>query len=186
MFRTVPLFIIRSFSLYTQQWYMSHSLRAGWHIPLLCVQWKTPDDGQRNCSKHVESYSKYKFEKLMHLVSFIIRIFSRCTVTWRSKKYNIFLNFQSLLKLCCYIKLWNCLWHRAFLQKLVSSKAKNVLVCYGRRSSDTIVTKDPLYTLPWVWEFKSTSSHQTREAPFKHFCLPSDQSCMLLVVRCVM
>ena len=25
-----------------------------WHIPLLCVQWKTPDDGQRNCSKHVD------------------------------------------------------------------------------------------------------------------------------------
>jgi len=25
MFRTVPLFIIRSFSLYTQQWFMSHS-----------------------------------------------------------------------------------------------------------------------------------------------------------------
>jgi len=29
MFRTVPLSIIRSFSLYTQQWYMSHSLRTG-------------------------------------------------------------------------------------------------------------------------------------------------------------
>ena len=33
MFRTVPLSIIRSFSLYTQQWYMSYrfadSLRAG-------------------------------------------------------------------------------------------------------------------------------------------------------------
>jgi len=29
-----------------------------WHIPLLCVQWKTPDDGQRNCPKHVEFYSK--------------------------------------------------------------------------------------------------------------------------------
>jgi len=66
-----PLSIIRSFSLYTQQWYMSysfvHSLQAGsgwnrvpswscsqavckcvWHIPLLCVQWKTSDDGQRN------------------------------------------------------------------------------------------------------------------------------------------
>ena len=28
MFRTVPLSIIRSFSLYTQQWYMSYSLRA--------------------------------------------------------------------------------------------------------------------------------------------------------------
>jgi len=46
-----------------------------WHIPLLCVQWKTPDDGQRNCPKHVEFYSKTKFEKLVHLVGFIIRIY---------------------------------------------------------------------------------------------------------------
>jgi len=29
MFQTVPLSIISSFSLYTQQWYMSYSLRAG-------------------------------------------------------------------------------------------------------------------------------------------------------------
>ena len=92
MFRTVPLSIIRSFSLYPQQWYKSYrfadSLRAGsgrncsqavskpvWHIPLLCVRWKTPDDGQRNCPKHLEFYSKNKFEKLMHLVGFIIRIY---------------------------------------------------------------------------------------------------------------
>ena len=118
MFRTVPLSIIRSFSLYTQQWYMSYrfagSLRAlrvllhhiaalvfysfplvflywyvsfaclaltnsqavskpVWHIPLLCVQWKTPDDGQRNCPKHVVFYSKSKFEKLLHQVGFIMR-----------------------------------------------------------------------------------------------------------------
>jgi len=42
---------------------------------LLCVQWKTPDDGQRNCPKHVEFYSKNKFEKLVHLIGFIIRIY---------------------------------------------------------------------------------------------------------------
>jgi len=35
---------------------------------------ETPDDGQRNCPKHVRFYSKNKFEKLMHLVGFIIRI----------------------------------------------------------------------------------------------------------------
>jgi len=29
-----------------------------WHIPLLCVQWKTPDDGQKNCLKHVEFHYK--------------------------------------------------------------------------------------------------------------------------------
>ena len=50
------------------------SAKPVWHIPLLCVQWKTPDDGQRNCPKHVEFYSKTKFEKLVHLVGFIIRI----------------------------------------------------------------------------------------------------------------
>jgi len=34
---------------------------------------KTPDDGQRNCPKHVEFYFKNKFEKLVHLVGYIIR-----------------------------------------------------------------------------------------------------------------
>ena len=126
----------QKFSLYTQQWYMSHrfadSLRAGsvlillascqqnlydiyhccvysekllmmdrgtvrnmysfpswscsqavskpvWHIPLLCVQCWTPDDGQRNCPKYAEFYSKNKFEKLVHLVGFIIRTLSGCS-----------------------------------------------------------------------------------------------------------
>ena len=36
---------------------------------------KTPDDGKRNCPKLVEFYSKNKFEKLVHLVSFVIRIY---------------------------------------------------------------------------------------------------------------
>jgi hypothetical protein len=52
----------------------SWSYKIVWHIPLLCVQWNTPDDGQRNCPKHVEFHSKNKFEKLVHLVGFIIRI----------------------------------------------------------------------------------------------------------------
>ena len=30
---------------------------------------------QRNCPKHVEFYSKNKFEKLVHLVDFITRIY---------------------------------------------------------------------------------------------------------------
>jgi hypothetical protein len=33
----------------------------------------TPDDGQRNCPKHVEFHSEKKFEKLVHTVDFIIR-----------------------------------------------------------------------------------------------------------------
>jgi hypothetical protein len=52
---------------------------------LLCVQCETPNDGQKTCPKHVEFYSKNKFEKLVHLVGFIIRIyhdarFSECQI----------------------------------------------------------------------------------------------------------
>jgi hypothetical protein len=56
-----------------------------WHISLLCVQCRTPDDGQRNCPKHVEFHSKMKtFEKLVHLLGFITRNLSRCTDTLTS------------------------------------------------------------------------------------------------------
>jgi len=87
MFRTVPLSIIRSF-------HCTHSngiCHTGWltaceqdqdgsqqtcmtYTTAVCTV-KTPDDGQRNCPKHVEFYSKNKFEKLVHLVGFIIRIY---------------------------------------------------------------------------------------------------------------
>ena len=33
------------------------------------------DDGQGNCPKHVEFYTKNLFEKLVHLFCFIIRIY---------------------------------------------------------------------------------------------------------------
>jgi hypothetical protein len=42
---------------------------------LLRVQWTTSDYGQGNCPKHVEFHSKNKFDKLVHLVDFIIRNF---------------------------------------------------------------------------------------------------------------
>ena len=35
------------------------------HINAMC--------GQRNCAKYVEFYSKNKFQKIVHLVGFIIR-----------------------------------------------------------------------------------------------------------------
>jgi len=88
MFRTVPLPIIRSFSLYTQQWCMSYrfadSLRAGsgrFHPD------SAPDDGQRNCPKHVEFYSKNKFEKLVHPVGFIVRIYVRVMLFYSKNKF---------------------------------------------------------------------------------------------------
>jgi len=66
-------------------------------MPLLCAQCKTPDDGQRNCQKHVRFYSKNKFEKLVHLVGFITRI---------SIKYHILkAGSKQELKQIIYLKL---------------------------------------------------------------------------------
>ena len=84
MFRTVPLSIIRSFSLYTQQWYMSYRFADN-----LRVQWRTPDDGQRNCPKHLEFYSKNKFEKFVHLVGFVIIIYQDARSPERQIHYNL-------------------------------------------------------------------------------------------------
>ena len=68
MFRTVSLPIIR----------IQHNLYV---IYLwLCVQCWIPDEGQRDCPKHVEFYSNNKFEKLVHLVGFIIRTVLACCI----------------------------------------------------------------------------------------------------------
>jgi hypothetical protein len=42
-----------------------------WHIPLLNVQWCTPDDGQRNFRKCRVSFQN-EFEKLVHALGFTI------------------------------------------------------------------------------------------------------------------
>ena len=59
---------------YVPSWSCTQAVsKPVWHIPLPCVQWRTPDDGQRNCPKHVNFHSKNKIDKLMYLVGFIIR-----------------------------------------------------------------------------------------------------------------
>ena len=55
-----------------------------WHIPMLCVQWKIPDDGQRNCLKHVRvSFQKQNWEISASSLFYCMNL-SRCTVTWTS------------------------------------------------------------------------------------------------------
>ena len=70
MFRTGFLSIVRSLALYTQQ-YIQVMLTA---VSITCL-------------KHVEFYSKNKFEKLVHVVGFIIRIYhdARSSECQRSK-----------------------------------------------------------------------------------------------------
>jgi len=70
---SLKMFVPGKGLLQVPSWSCSQAVsKPVWHIPLLCVQWWTAD-GQRNCPKHVEFYSTNKFEKLVHLVGFIIR-----------------------------------------------------------------------------------------------------------------
>ena len=43
------------------------------YVQMLNVQWKTPDDGQRNCPKHVEFLDKNNFGKLARLLVLLKR-----------------------------------------------------------------------------------------------------------------
>ena len=61
------LHVSDSSSVHHLEFFIVHTANL-YGIPLLCVQWKTPDDGQRNCPKRVEFHPKNKFEKLVHLV----------------------------------------------------------------------------------------------------------------------
>ena len=61
---------------------------------MLYIQYLTLDNGQKTRPKHVDFYSKNKFEKLVHFLGFIIGKYhaarssecqiSRCTVIWMS------------------------------------------------------------------------------------------------------
>ena len=70
------LFLEQNSTCFGQVFCPSSGVQHCIHSNGVCViQYLTPDDEQRNCPKHVEFYSKNKFEKLVHLVSFITRIY---------------------------------------------------------------------------------------------------------------
>jgi len=46
------------------------------YTTVVCTSEKLLMMDRGNCLKHVEYYSKNKFEKLVHIVGFVIRIFS--------------------------------------------------------------------------------------------------------------
>ena len=43
-------------------------VKTAWHITVPNVQWKTPNDGQKNCPKFVEFLDKNKFGKLVRVL----------------------------------------------------------------------------------------------------------------------
>jgi len=95
---------------------------------------KTRDDGQRNCPKQVDFYSKNKFERLVNLVGFIVRIChdarsrerrTLCTLFIDNCSNRIVSNSCFLLKkfmICEVTKTLHCffLWSEVYFETLRS------------------------------------------------------------------
>ena len=133
MFRTVLLSIIRSCSLYTQQWYMSYkfadSLRAGSGRSVLillasCMTYTIAVCTVKNYWWWTEELSetcRVLFQKWVWEIrassSFYYKNLSRCTVTWTSKaklKLSLYLIKHHLMKAygewrCIFTRTW--FWH---------------------------------------------------------------------------
>ena len=95
-----------------------------WRILLLCIQWKTPDDGHRNCTKHVEFYTKNKFEKLVHLDCFIKRIFHNAQSPERHYSLHDLLYFILIVKIIfmLYFKMRRSTRRKGFQEWCLSSE----------------------------------------------------------------
>ena len=94
LFWHATLHVSDSSSVHHQEFFTAHIAmvyvsKPVWHITLLCVQWKTLDDGQKSSPKHVEFYSKNRFEKLVYLVGFIIKIYHHARSPERQIKITI-------------------------------------------------------------------------------------------------
>ena len=75
-----------------------------WHTPTAVYTVLDPDDGQRNCPKHVQFYSKNKFEKLVHLLGCIIRTVTQLFVSRsRINKSALLLTNRNHAKHTCYL-----------------------------------------------------------------------------------
>jgi hypothetical protein len=96
------LFDVHSAMVY-QSWSCSKAVyKPVWHIPLLSLQWITPDDGQRNCPRHVKFFFQNKFEKLVHLFGFIMKKNTTCLF-----QYITIGLFFLLIKESCFHKSWH-------------------------------------------------------------------------------
>ena len=97
MFRTVPLSIIRSFSLYTQQWYMSY--RFAESLLASCQQTDAPERQISNIkiykiySLTQLSISKLLLKDISHHIS-QLRVFGSCLRSHRTEPKHVTVKYD--------------------------------------------------------------------------------------------
>jgi hypothetical protein len=104
LFCQETLHVSGSSSAHHQEFFTVHSalvyvIKPAWHIPVPNVQWKTPNDEQRKCPKHVVSWQN-KFGKLVRLLVLLKRnnvsSVTLCKNNWQVFKVVLHTKAQSL------------------------------------------------------------------------------------------
>jgi len=120
-------------------------------------------DGQRNCLKHAEFYFKNKFEKLVHLVGFIVRTrerFHALHVVYKIASPFVILARSSL----AYFESRNLLtpWCRVLLGKLTGLQlVKKFPEFHGTRRFITALTSVRHMSLSWASPIQFIYPHPT-------------------------
>ena len=131
--------------------YLTAVSKLVWHVRLLCVQCKAPDDRQRNCPKYVEFYSKNKFEKFVHLVGFIIRIYHDARLPERRSKRNVFCLLAWGMTLCNCGLICSCIHVPCTMMHTVTQEDRAFPCCMCLMTSKWPVLHAAPYRRRWYF-----------------------------------
>jgi len=175
MFLAIPLSIIRSFSLYTQKWYMSYrfadSLRAGSgrncsSIPILLARC------QQTCMTYIiavctvqkllmmdretvwnmQSFIPKKIWEISAYSWFYYKNLSRCKVTWTS---------DLLTELCIYFVTWDQTVFKVFFRVQCYTCAQFSFPAVRLKINSPVETCNISFFLVWQdWIIFRTSDHE--------------------------
>jgi len=143
MFRTGPLSIIRSFSLYTQQWCISYRFADSLLASCQQTWWWTEDP----CETCRVLFQKNKFEKLVNLVGFIIRTLETLKCT---QLHHVLIHWvhQRALFFTRSIQ-----WPSLFSCKKPEQWIVNVALCFWLKFSKLcVVYHSDVYVIAWKCE----------------------------------
>ena len=146
-----------------------------WHIPLMCVQWKTADIGQRNCPKHIEFYSKNIFQKSVYLVGFI-EIYSSFVLIY-SFYCNTFQFYCNTFQVYCNIFQFYCnIFEYQMPQKFLRLSSNFYLRINnqtGKKSKNQFILRiSKLFckTATAITATAITATHLTVGSHYSHYC----------------
>ena len=134
MFRTVRLSIIRRFSLYTQKWYTSYRFA----VCAVKNSWWWTEDLSETCKVSFQN----KFEKLVHLVGFIVRNPNNI-LTCQNKAFFFFFKFTWARQLCSWTQN-STQWHTTYSSTVSIPNTGNSSTWNFYRSANLFQTRNLL------------------------------------------